>query len=268
MLPRSYLYVPADNSRFLEKAESSPADAIILDLEDGVSLQRKEIARENAYSFLERTSRQYITLRVNPDYSALERHLINHASVKKVFLPKVESPEMVEEFITSTQCQKPLAILVESAVGLRHINEIAAKKEVQSIGLGEADLFADIVLGEKPHPELKNHARAQLIFASYGHSKMPPIAPVSTNFIDLHEFEAECIELRSMGYWGRACIHPAQVEIANKVFMADEAKLEEAQKIVEILEGSQAGAEVALDGTMIDAAHLRWARNYLARQRT
>ena len=97
---------------------------------------------------------------------------------------------------------------------------------------------------------------------------MPPIAPVSTNFIDLHEFEAECSELRSMGYWGRACIHPAQVEIANKVFMADEAKLEEAQKIVEILEGSQAGAEVALDGTMIDAAHLRWARNYLSRHRT
>lgn len=268
MLPRSYLYVPADNSRFLEKAETSPADAIILDLEDGVGLQRKEIARENAYSFLERSHRNYITLRVNPDSTAHERRLINHSAVNKVFLPKVDTPEMVEEFITSTQCQKPLAILVESAVGLRNINEIAAKKEVQSIGLGEADLFADIVLGEKPHNDLKSQARAQLIFASYGYSKMPPIAPVSTNFIDLGAFEAECLELRSMGYWGRACIHPAQVEIANKVFMADEAKLEEAQKIVEILEGSQAGAEVALDGTMIDAAHLRWARNYLARHRT
>jgi citrate lyase subunit beta/citryl-CoA lyase len=265
LLPSSYLYVPADNSRFLEKAENSEAHAIILDLEDGVSSERKDLARENAYSFLEKTNRAYVALRVNLEAVQREKHLANQPKVRKVFLPKVNSAQVVRDFLTGSQCRKDLAVLIESAAGLQQINEIACIDQVQSIGLGEADLFADIVLGEQPHISLKNYARAQLIFASAAHSKIPPIAPVSTNFIDLEKYEAETIELRSMGYWGRACIHPSQVTIANQVFRRDEGKLEEARKIIEILQESQSGAEVALDGTMIDAAHLRWAKNYLAR---
>lgn len=267
LLPRSYLYVPADNPRFLEKAETSPADSIILDLEDGVHRTKKNLARSQALEFLSRTNRINTVLRVNNDAFSSERELINHPKVSAIFLPKVENSASIEAFIKETGYSKKIIAFIESAQALRNIDQIASHQSVFSVGLGEADLFSNIVLGEAPHSQLRAYARCQLIFACAAHSKSAPIAPMSSNFIDLEAFKSESLELRAMGYWGRACIHPAQIEIVNEVFSADPAKIEEAKKIIEILDESSSGAEVALDGTMIDAAHLRWAKNYLDRIR-
>ena len=77
MLARSYLYVPADNSRFLEKAETSLADSIILDLEDGVKNEKKQEARDKALAFLTQTQRNNFVLRVNPGSYEEEAELIN-----------------------------------------------------------------------------------------------------------------------------------------------------------------------------------------------
>jgi len=265
LLARSYLYVPADNSRFLEKAETSLADSIILDLEDGVKNEKKQEARDKALAFLTQTQRNNFVLRVNPGSYEEEAELINHPKVKKIFLPKVEEVAAIELFLEETGAQNEIVVFIESARGLININDIAAQKSVTSIGLGEADLFSDVVLGEPPHPQLRNYARSKLIFACAAFAKSTPIAPMSPNFLDLEALRNECIELRSMGYWGRACIHPAQIETVHEVFSADPRKIEEAEKIIEILGESGSGAEVALDGSMIDAAHFRWAKNYLNR---
>ncbi|NDA41707.1 MAG: CoA ester lyase, partial [Actinobacteria bacterium] len=86
MLPRSYLYVPADNERFLEKAETSEADVVILDLEDSISASNKARARSLALDFLNKTNRKGIALRVNPIAVNDEIKLINHKKIDRIFL--------------------------------------------------------------------------------------------------------------------------------------------------------------------------------------
>lgn len=264
MLPRSYLYVPADNDRFLEKAKDSAADVIILDLEDGVAQAKKSIAREKALTYLNSTSKP-TALRVDADDFTNLSDLINHPNLSLVFLPKVSSQQDIEKFLATTHSTKLINALIETPQGLKKIDEIAATKPVSSIGIGEADFFANIVLGEKPHATLKNYVRATLVIASAAAQLHPPIAPVSSNFKDLTAYESETLELRAMGYWGRSCIHPSQVEIANKVFSADPDQLKKAREIITKLENSSSGALTDSDGEMIDAAHLRWARAYLDR---
>lgn len=264
MLPRSYLYVPADNDRFLEKAKDSEADLIILDLEDGVSQTNKVIAREKALAFLNSSTRP-AALRVDADDISQLTELTQHENLSLIFLPKVSSKEDIVNFTKATGSHKSINALIESPQGLKKIDEIATAEYISSIGIGEADFFATIVLGEKPHATLRNYVRATLVIASAAAQLQPPIAPVSSNFKDLTAYEAETRELRAMGYWGRSCIHPAQVDIANKVFSADPEQLAKAREIIAKLENSSKGALTDSDGEMIDAAHLRWARSYLDR---
>lgn len=91
----------------------------------------------------------------------------------------------------------------------------------------------------------------------------PPVAPVSTRYKDSTTFSNESKEFLNWGYWGRACIHPAQVEIANEVFSISSELLTEAREVLELLSNSKQGATTDKEGEMIDLAHLRRAKRIL-----
>jgi citrate lyase subunit beta/citryl-CoA lyase len=260
---RSYLYVPADNQRFLEKAESSSADAIILDLEDSVKLDAKTAAEESLRSFLNATNRKNLLLRVEPSRINKQADLINHEKITKIYLPKANSPKAIDDLNAKNQSNKPVHALIENAAGLEHISEIATANNVASIGIGEADFFAEISMSSDVHPALKNFVRSKVVIASSAYNLQPPVAPVSSNFKDLDAYAAETREFLALGYWGRACIHPAQVEIANEIFAPDQKLVAKAQDIIAALANSAGGAATDSQGAMIDAAHLKWAQRYL-----
>lgn len=264
MLLRSYLYVPGDNQKFLAKAEVSTSDAIILDLEDSVKSDAKKFAEESVAQFLDASKRSNLMVRVEPTRLKATKDLINHPKVTKIYLPKVESSRDISEFNKLNQKGKPINALIESAVGLENIREIAQSENVESIGIGEADFFADIVLTSEISQSLLDFVRSRLVIASAANNLLAPIAPVSSNFKDLEMFEKETRELFNFGYWGRACIHPNQVEIVNRVFQQEEILIERARAIIASLESDGRGATSGTDGSMIDAAHLRWALRYLA----
>lgn len=260
---RSYLYIPADNQRFLEKADSSNADAIILDLEDSVKFEAKEAAEDSLRNFLSTTTRKNLLLRVEPSRINQQVDLINHAKISKIYLPKANSRSAIDELNSNNQANKPIHALIENAAGLENISDIATAKNVTSLGIGEADFFAGISLSSEVHPALKNYVRSKIVIASSAHSLQPPVASVGSNFKDLDTFAAETREFFSLGYWGRACIHPAQVDIANEIFTADSNLVAKAQDIIASMENAPGGAATDSQGTMIDAAHLKWAQRYL-----
>lgn len=260
---RSYLYVPADNARFLEKAETSEADAIILDLEDSVKVSAKNIAEGQLSEFLSTSQRINLMLRVEPNRISFEEELINHPKITKIYLPKANSLAAVQELNKHNKTNKAIHALIESSSGIENISEIATADNVVSLGIGEADFFGEISLSEEIHPAIKSYVRSKVVIASAAFNLRPPVAPVSSNFKNLENFADETKEFLAMGYWGRACIHPSQVEIANEIFTPNSKLKERAQKIIALMEHSQSGATVDDQGQMIDVAHLKWARRYL-----
>ncbi len=264
MQARSYLYVPADNQRFLDKIEDSKADAIILDLEDSVKAEAKSTAERMLREFLNTSHHKNLLLRVEPTRLKEQSDLINHAKIKKIYLPKAETMRSIQELNEVNNSNKPIHALIESALGIESLAEIAKSNNVKSMGIGEADLFAELSISGQTHPDLKSYVRSKLVIASSAYGLLPPTAPVSSDFRDLTSFESETREFLKMGYWGRACIHPSQIEITNTVFASNPELEQRARNIVQALENSNGGATVDDQGKMIDAAHLKWAKKYLS----
>jgi citrate lyase subunit beta/citryl-CoA lyase len=130
--------------------------------------------------------------------------------------------------------------------------------------LGEADLRADLGTSGNAGETTTQFARSMAVFASAAAGINPPVAAVSTNFKDLDAYKKSSQDFKEWGYFGRACIHPAQIEIANEVFTPNAEELAAAQDILDRL--AAAGGGVALDakGRMIDEAIAKIARRTLA----
>ena len=156
MLARSYLYVPADNQRFLDKTAESIADVFILDLEDSVKEERKEIAEGMLREFLKSTSENMFYLRVEPRRMSQISDLINHSKISRIVMPKSNTTSALEELNRVNESNKPIHALIESPLGLENIKEIALSKNVVSLGIGEADFYSTLSLSEKVHRDLKS----------------------------------------------------------------------------------------------------------------
>ena len=276
MSARSHLYVPANDLERLTKALGRGADALIVDLEDGVSPTEKSIARENLVSFLnDLNSPVEIWVRVNPEKGALELDLAAavHANCRGIVLAKAtylaeiqNLDSLITELEKSRSITKPLEVsaLIESAAGVFNAQSIATGPRVTRLQLGEADLRADLGTSGVAGETTTQFARSMAVFASAAAGINPPVAAVSTNFKDLDAYRKSSQDFKEWGYFGRACIHPAQIDIANEIFTPNADELAAAQDILDRL--AAAGGGVALDakGRMIDEAIAKIARRTLA----
>jgi citrate lyase subunit beta/citryl-CoA lyase len=276
MNARSHLYVPANDLNRLTKALGRSADALIVDLEDGVSPTDKDVARQNVRSFLNvLDSSVEIWVRVNPEKGVLESDLAVavHQNCRGIVLAKATTLadiENLDSLLTTLESSlgitKPLEIsaLIESASGVFNAQAIAAGPRVTRLQLGEADLRADLGTSSTAGETTTQFARSMVVFASAAAGINSPVAAVSTNFKDLAAYRKSSQEFKEWGYFGRACIHPEQVKIANEVFSPTAEELADAQDILNRL--SLAGNGVALDtnGRMIDEAIAKIARRTLS----
>jgi citrate lyase subunit beta/citryl-CoA lyase len=157
--------------------------------------------------------------------------------------------------------------LLESAASVLNAVAIARAPRVQRLQIGEADLRAD--MGVTPGDDEREllYVRSHVVLASTAAGIAPPIAPVSTNFRDLDAFRASTEALARLGFVGRACIHPAQVAIANEVFTPSEEQVNSSRALVEKWERDGAGVAVDDRGQFVDEAVIRQARLVLARAR-
>lgn len=276
MISRSHLYVPANDLGRLEKALDRGADALIVDLEDGVSLADKDLARKNLALFLSSlNSTVEIWVRVNSDELALRSDLeaAVHTNTHGIVLAKANSLNEVKNLdLLISALEKSLGLtkkievsaLIESAEGVFNAREIASGPRISRLQIGEFDLTADLGISGDNGETTIQFARSMAVFASAAAGIHPPLAAVSVNFKELEPFRESTQAFKEWGYFGRACIHPNQIEIVNQVFTPNSEDLAEAKDVLDRLE--KAGGGVALDSKnrMIDEATAKIARRTLA----
>jgi citrate lyase subunit beta/citryl-CoA lyase len=275
---RSLLFVPADRPRFLEKALGLPADAILLDLEDGVARSAKADARGALKHWAGRFGRP-VWVRVNGEVSGeLEADLdavVGLAGIDGIMLPKAEDAAALAELdgrIGKLERERSVdagttAVIaqIESALGVLRTFEIASTPRVVSVCIGGArggDLHAD--LGSEwsiEGPELL-YARQHVLLASRAAGIAWPLDGVFTEVTDPDGFQRDSTLSRRLGYRGRTVIHPSQVELANTVYAPSEADVATARRVLDgFAEAERDGRGTTLvDGRLVDAAMARQAR--------
>ena len=273
MIPRSWLYVPADNAGRLAKAAGRGADALIIDLEDGVAPSAKDAARKNLASFMDSAPEGVaIWVRVTSDPDGLARDLsvALHPRLNGIVLAKAESVEQLEFVAEKLQAlpgeARGLMPLIETGRAVFSVADLASVAGVTQLQVGEADLRADlgVTFGEDESELLLVRQRVIIVTAALG--LLPPVAPVSVEFRDLAAFRTSTERLARMGFVGRACIHPAQIDISHEVFTPSAEELTAAKSLIQAAEAAARegrGAFTDDDGRMVDEAVVRHARRVL-----
>jgi citrate lyase subunit beta/citryl-CoA lyase len=150
--------------------------------------------------------------------------------------------------------------MIESAVGLVRVEDIASAVGVHQLHVGEVDLAADLGVTPGGSDVEFHYARSRIVVASRFAGIAPPVAPVNTRTDDPSTFSRSTTALARMGFVGRDCIHPAQVAVANDVFEPSRDDVELARRLLRLAEGKR-GSFRGPDGSMVDEAVLRRARD-------
>ncbi|ROO86542.1 citrate lyase subunit beta/citryl-CoA lyase [Actinocorallia herbida] len=278
MTARSALYVPGDAPDKLAKALGRGADELIVDLEDAVPQSGKEAARATVASWLasrDDLSGPAVWIRINPgEQGHDDLRAVVAPGVAGVCVAKAEEPDdlvALDALLASLEGERsvaPLGVvpLLESGEAVFRARDLARAPRVTRLQLGEADLAAD--LGIEPGPEGVEllWCRSQVVAASAAAGIAAPIAPVSVNFRDLDGLRESSEALRRLGFWGRACIHPAQVAVVNEVFTHSAEAVAKAKDVLAryaVALASGSGVCVDAEGRLIDEAVVRSARRLL-----
>ena len=262
---RSLLFAPGSDEHKLRGALESGADAVVADLEDAVAPAEKGAARELVARVLFSPMSDTKTIvRVNAadtPYFADDLAAVAELPLDAVVLPKA-SPEAVEAIRNGP----PVIAIVETAAGVRHAYEIASDPKVFALILGAVDLGAEVGLEPRPDGLEILYARSKVVLDSVAAGIRAPFDIVHLDLDDDEGLEADCRLGRSLGFRGKACIHPAQVPIVNRIFAPSEAEVEWAHRVVDAYEqGLGEGRGVlALDGAMVDLPVVARARRILA----
>lgn len=256
------LYVPGDRPDRVANALAGDAGTVLVDLEDAVAPDRKEYARAEVARILAATTGRAVQVRVNDVHTAsgaadlaMVAGLPRHVGVR---LPKVSDPATVRA-VASRLPGRELHPLLESALGVERAYRIAAADPaVASIGLGEADLAAD--LGSADDAALA-YPRSRVVVAARAAGLPAPAQSVYPDIRDLDGLAASCRAGRAMGFLGRAAIHPAQLPVIVAAYAPGDAEVAAAR---ELLAAATGGASALPDGRFVDEAVLRSARRTVA----
>ena len=267
--PLTWLYAPGDRPDVVTKALVSGADVVLVDLEDAVAPDRKEYARAATADLLTEATPVPVIVRVNaldgPLAEADLKTLSPLPGLSGLRLPKVTSPDdvvRVAEGATPAEGGAiPLYALLETALGVEQAFAIAsAHRALRGVSLGEADLRAD--LGVREDAGL-DWSRARVIVAARAAGLPPPVQSVYPDIRDVEGLAASCAHGRTLGFLGRAAIHPRQLPIIERAYLPTPAEIDSAEAIVKAA-ATDPGAQALPDGRFIDAAVVVGAHRTLA----
>jgi citrate lyase subunit beta/citryl-CoA lyase len=285
---RSFLFIPGDSEKKLDKADGAGADALILDLEDSVSLGNKPRGRELVLAFLNerpRAKRKFeIWVRVNPldtDLALLDLAVIVAAAPDGLMLPKANGPQDVlklSHYLDALEVQggvaahsiKILPVATETPVSPFRLGDYAGASLTRLLGLtwGAEDLSA--ALGASSNVDVSGQwaltyrmARSLMLLAARA-AGVQAVDTLYVNFRDEDGLRVSSRASRAEGFTGRLAIHPAQVRAINESYIPSLEEIEHAHRVVAAFEAAPGAATVGLDGKMIDIPHLKQARGVLA----
>ncbi len=277
---RTLLFVPGNKARMLDKARTQPADAAILDLEDGVLTGEKIAARAVVRRALEAGGFEpQVILRINALTSGLAEADLREAfgpGVAAVCLPKAETAGDVARLaalLAELEGERGLpagslgiCLMVETALGVLNAYAMAqASPRVRALCLGGEDLAHDLgAVRTQAGAELA-HARAQMLLAARAAGALA-VDTIWTDLTDPDGLLAEARQARHLGYSGKLVIHPAQIEPVHRAFTPSEEEVAHARRVLAAFEAAEARGDgiLALDGRMIDAPVVARAREIVA----
>jgi citrate lyase subunit beta/citryl-CoA lyase len=288
MMARSWLFVPGDAERKLAKGRENPADVLILDLEDSVSNDRQQLARDMVRAFLKAhpdRSRQKLWVRINPldtELSLPDLAAVMQGAPDGICLPKVYSAADVNTLghcLSALEAReglppgstKILSVATETAASLLTFHTYLDRVSARLVALtwGGEDLAAALGASDNRHPATGDYddpflmARS-LCLATARAIGAQPVGVVYVDFRDLAGLEAECLRDRRSGFIGKIAIHPDQCEVINRAFTPSVEEVAFARRVVDTFEQNPGLGTVGLDGKMLDMPHLKQARNLLA----
>ncbi|MBU3032356.1 L-malyl-CoA/beta-methylmalyl-CoA lyase [Paracoccus marinaquae] len=294
-LNRCQLFGPASRSALFEKMAASAADVINLDLEDSVAPDDKESARRQAIAAIGDIDwgSKTLSVRINgldtPFWYRDVVDLLEQAGERldQIMIPKVGNAAdiyAVDALVTAVERAKGrqkrigFEVIIESAAGISHVEEIAAASpRMQAMSLGAADFAASMGMattgiggtqenyymvreGQKYWPDPWHWAQTAIVAACRTHGVLPVDGPFG-DFSDKDGFVAQARRSATLGMVGKWAIHPSQIALANEVFSPSEAAVTEAREILTAMEEAKrsgAGATV-YKGRLVDIASIKQA---------
>jgi citrate lyase subunit beta/citryl-CoA lyase len=262
MIRRSYLFVPGNRPDRFEKARQSGADAVILDLEDAVQSTHKDLAREAVAAWLEPTRPVYVRINAaGTPWFEQDLELVGLPGVQGVVLPKAEHPEQVSLVAARLAGETQVLPLLESALGVWNARVLAQAPRVERLAFGSVDFQLDTAITGEQEELL--YARSRLVLASRVASILPPVDGVTMVLEDLTRLREDVARARRLGFGGKLCIHPRQVELINRGFAPTDAERAWARRVLSAAEATGAGA-LQLEGELIDRPVIERAKTILA----
>ena len=265
MIRRSYLFVPGNRPERFEKAWQSGADAVILDLEDAVQSAHKDLARQAVAAWLEPERPVYVRINgMGTPWFERDLEVAGIPGILGVVLPKAEQPEQVAQVAGLLVGEARVLPLLETALGVWNARALAQVPRVERLAFGSVDFQLDTgITGDQ---EELLYARSRLVLASRVASILPPVDSVTMALDDMTRLREDVARARRLGFGGKLCIHPRQVETINQGFAPTEAERAWARRVLEAAEATEAtgAGALRLDGELIDRPVIERARSILA----
>lgn len=273
---RSCLYMPASNARALEKAKTLPADTIILDLEDAVAPDAKDDARKAACEALcdGGYGRREMIVRVNAKDTQWFRSDLEQlatSTADAILVPKIQTAaDIVEISDLMDQLETPkhlkLWAMIEMPIAVLNIGDIARvapSTRLATFVMGFNDLAKE--MRAEQDRALFTPAMAQTIMAGRAFG-VNILDSVYNDFKDPVGFEQECEQAKIFGFDGKTLIHPAQIDIANRIFAPSEDQIRQAKAIIDAFnDPANAGQGViTVNGKMTERLHLQQAEQTMS----
>jgi citrate lyase subunit beta/citryl-CoA lyase len=264
----NFLFVPGTRPERFIKAFDSGAAGVIIDLEDAVPEEDKKSARDairTAWPTFNAEQKKRLVIRTNapgtPFYAA-DLILAQELDVGCLLIPKSESQDQINgaALILPNTAIIPM---IETAIGLDRLREIANANQVIRLALGNLDLQADLGMVCDLQETQLHTARYQIVLASRVAQIAPPIDGVTPSTDDIQRISDDAERAKRLGFGGKLCIHPKQVLLVQNAFMPTEEEVAWAQRVIEADQASK-GAAIKLDGRMIDRPVVLLAQRTIA----
>lgn len=281
---RSALFVPGNRPERIDKAVATATDIVIIDLEDAVPIAEKRTVLPVVRKKLDEHRERRLMVRVNSLETGLTQGDlagVAGSGLCAIMLPKVQRAEDIASMAQLLQAAEDasgvergsvgLVALVETALGVENAYAIAAAQtqppRLHTIAFGAADFSLDMGVKLSKTGEELAYPRARIAVACRAAGIAPPLdTPYMIDLKDREAFEADVNRGRRLGYGGKLCIHPNQVDFCNQAFSPSQEEIVFAAKVVEAFEAAEATGQAAIqvEGKFVDYPVVAQARRILA----
>jgi citrate lyase subunit beta/citryl-CoA lyase len=252
----SFLFVPATQPERYGKALASGADGVIIDLEDAVGLDDKVKAREilkNTWPSISIDQKHRIVFRCNApgsSFYAADLVLAKELQVRHLMIPKTESRDHINGAAEELK-NTAFIPMIETPLGLHHLNEIASAEQVLRLALGNLDMQVELGMSCDDNETEIDTARFMLVLASKLAQIAPPLDGVTPSTDDEPQIFAHAQKAKRFGFGAKLCIHPKQIPIIKRAFSPTVEEISWAKRVI-AADNASNGQAVKVDGKMVD----------------